>query len=380
MSKHNIDTERVITEVRIRPPLWDLSHDLFKDKDAKLQAWFGVYKALLPDFNDLSENDKKDFEKSVQQRWRTARDAYMRCKNSMKSVKSGSEGGKRTKYVFFKHLQFLDKKHVADTEDSIQENETREDTQQDSNLESPINPRSTETVSTNPETQPQCSSQVRQDSSNTTKPSSSTPNTNPSRKRKNAKTNEDSYFDKNILEFLTKNSEIIQNDDMAFFYSLLPLTRTFDNRQKVMFRTAVMNKALEICNCPSSITPLASPMYASTSRPESSTSSMNIASPESLPSGSQDIVLYSVEEPSSQNVVRTNPNIAHTSQNSVIISLSASSFNIPSPGSRDIVLYSVEEPSFQNVVTTNRNFAYTSTSQNLENPSSDLSQYINFKQ
>ncbi|CAK1592627.1 unnamed protein product [Parnassius mnemosyne] len=314
MSKHNIDTERVITEVRIRPPLWDLSHDLFKDKDAKLQAWFGVYKALLPDFNDLSENDKKDFEKSVQQRWRTARDAYMRCKNSMKSVKSGSEGGKRTKYVFFKHLQFLDKKHVADTEDSIEENETREDTQQDSNLESPINPRSTETVSTNPETQPQCSSQVRQDSSNTTKQSSSTPNTNPSRKRKNAKTNEDSYFDKNILEFLTKNSEIIQNDDMAFFYSLLPLTRTFDNRQKVMFRTAVMNKALEICNCPSSITPLASPMYASTSRPESSTSSMNIASPESLPSGSQDIVLYSVEEPSSQNVVRTNPNIAHTSQ------------------------------------------------------------------
>ncbi|CAK1593451.1 unnamed protein product [Parnassius mnemosyne] len=367
-------------QVRIRPPLWDLSHDLFKDKDAKLQAWFGVYKALLPDFNDLSENDKKDFEKSVQQRWRTARDAYMRCKNSMKSVKSGSEGGKRTKYVFFKHLQFLDKKHVADTEDSIEENETREDTQQDSNLESPINPRSTETVSTNPETQPQCSSQVRQDSSNTTKQSSSTPNTNPSRKRKNAKTNEDSYFDKNILEFLTKNSEIIQNDDMAFFYSLLPLTRTFDNRQKVMFRTAVMNKALEICNCPSSITPLASPMYASTSRPESSTSSMNIASPESLPSGSQDIVLYSVEEPSSQNVVRTNPNIAHTSQNSVITSLSASSFNIPSPGSRDIVLYSVEEPSFQNVVTTNRNFAYTSTSQNLENPSSDLSQYINFKQ
>ncbi|CAG5037322.1 unnamed protein product [Parnassius apollo] len=286
--------------------------------------------------------------------------------------KHNAHTGKRYGYLcpvcehrFEKPNKFLDKKHVADTEDSIEENETREDTQQDSNLESPINPRSTETVSTNPETQPQCSSQVRQDSSNTTKQSSSTPNTNPSRKRKNAKTNEDSYFDKNILEFLTKNSEIIQNDDMAFFYSLLPLTRTFDNRQKVMFRTAVMNKALEICNCPSSITPLASPMYASTSRPESSTSSMNIASPESLPSGSQDIVLYSVEEPSSQNVVRTNPNIAHTSQNSVITSLSASSFNIPSPGSRDIVLYSVEEPSFQNVVTTNRNFAYTSTSQNL---------------
>jgi len=35
----NIDTERVISEVRLNPPLWDLSCNAYKDHDAKIKAW-----------------------------------------------------------------------------------------------------------------------------------------------------------------------------------------------------------------------------------------------------------------------------------------------------------------------------------------------------
>ncbi|KAF9419662.1 hypothetical protein HW555_003940 [Spodoptera exigua] len=54
-----IDTERLITEVRLRPPLWDLSCELYKDRDAKLNAWFEVCQEIIPNFVDLPDKDKE---------------------------------------------------------------------------------------------------------------------------------------------------------------------------------------------------------------------------------------------------------------------------------------------------------------------------------
>lgn len=59
----NIDTERLITEVRLRPALWDLSYDLYKDRDAKKSAWKEVCKELIPDFDEKSDGEKKDIGK-----------------------------------------------------------------------------------------------------------------------------------------------------------------------------------------------------------------------------------------------------------------------------------------------------------------------------
>lgn len=60
-------------------------------------------------------------ERNVQQRWKTARDAYVRCKATLKNTKSGSAGGNKKKYVYSDCMQFLDKKHIIDAEDSILE-------------------------------------------------------------------------------------------------------------------------------------------------------------------------------------------------------------------------------------------------------------------
>ncbi|CAH1983680.1 unnamed protein product [Acanthoscelides obtectus] len=48
----NIDTERLITEVRLRPSLWDLCCPLYKDQDARIKAWQEVCQELIPNFND----------------------------------------------------------------------------------------------------------------------------------------------------------------------------------------------------------------------------------------------------------------------------------------------------------------------------------------
>lgn len=59
----SIDTERVVTEVRLRPPLWDLSSKLYKDRDAKIKAWTEICEVLVPNFNDSTENEKKQIGK-----------------------------------------------------------------------------------------------------------------------------------------------------------------------------------------------------------------------------------------------------------------------------------------------------------------------------
>lgn len=58
-----IDTERLITEVRLREPLWNISHVLYKDRDAKLKAWQEVCEALFPNFDEMTPTEQKDIGK-----------------------------------------------------------------------------------------------------------------------------------------------------------------------------------------------------------------------------------------------------------------------------------------------------------------------------
>ncbi|XP_045778132.1 uncharacterized protein LOC123876048 [Maniola jurtina] len=66
---------------------------------------------------------RKDMDKNVQQRWRTARDAYTRSKSAIINTKSGSGGGDIKKiYIYYDHMRFLDKKHPVEVEDSLTAN------------------------------------------------------------------------------------------------------------------------------------------------------------------------------------------------------------------------------------------------------------------
>lgn len=55
----SIDTERVILGVQDHPELWDLSHDLYKDRDARQAAWIAICGEIFKNFEDFSDREKK---------------------------------------------------------------------------------------------------------------------------------------------------------------------------------------------------------------------------------------------------------------------------------------------------------------------------------
>lgn len=56
MTNREIDTGRVIDEVRLRKCLWDASDPLYRNKDARNKAWDDIVVAL---FENVSTEEKQ---------------------------------------------------------------------------------------------------------------------------------------------------------------------------------------------------------------------------------------------------------------------------------------------------------------------------------
>lgn len=74
-------------------------------------------------------------------------------------------------------------------------------------------------------------------------------------KKRNVRT-ENVDFNREMLKMFKENMKLMQNDDMAFFCSLLPITQSFNNHQKLCFRSEVLKKAMEIASLNPSDDPL----------------------------------------------------------------------------------------------------------------------------
>ncbi|KAF0717650.1 MADF domain-containing protein [Aphis craccivora] len=135
-------------------------------------------------------------------------------------------------------MQFLDKKHIVDTEDSI----------------------IVESQNTINESQPNSKIVTNDDALNSTLPSTSEGSNfckpkqtetataewkNVQARRKRIQ-DEDRDFEREMMNMFKENTKLMQNDDMSFFCSLLPILNTFSNHQKLLFRSAVLQKAIEI--------------------------------------------------------------------------------------------------------------------------------------
>lgn len=201
----------------------------------------------------------------MQQRWKTARDAYMRCKNVLKNTPFGSGGSKKKVYIYFEYMKFLDKKHQAEVEDSIESNQAtpsaiNQDIPSISNQDVPSTSSQDIPRSTGLEVNTELQKSVAQENSTDSNFRNKHSNKN-QRKRKQTDTDE---FDKEMLKMFKDNAKLFKNDDMNFFMSLLPITEKFTTHQKLIFRTEMLKKAMEISN-------MHNP-YEITSRPNSSDS------------------------------------------------------------------------------------------------------------
>lgn len=56
MGNREVDTSRVIDEVRLRKKLWDASDPLYKNKDARNKAWEDIADTL---FENISGEEKQ---------------------------------------------------------------------------------------------------------------------------------------------------------------------------------------------------------------------------------------------------------------------------------------------------------------------------------
>ncbi|KAL4717919.1 hypothetical protein ACJJTC_001337 [Scirpophaga incertulas] len=206
--KSEVDTGRVIDEVRLRKILWDASDPLYKYKDARNKAWEDIVDAL---FENISGEEKQQLVKLVQQRWKTARDAFFRTKNAIKKTPSGSAAPKYKKYIYYEELSFLAPTVENEVDESLN----------DSSLPSPsVNIDNTlDSMGTSENTQ-DSDILMQQVFSNTQLVSRLTVV---------------------LIQHHHKNLDLAA-DDLAFFASLGPILKSFDVGQKLEFRRECYEK------------------------------------------------------------------------------------------------------------------------------------------
>ncbi|XP_050314909.1 uncharacterized protein LOC126749250 [Anthonomus grandis grandis] len=145
----DIDVDKLISLVQERPQLWDRTLEEYKDRNKTRQNWIVVCSTLHPDYDELSDIEKKHYCQLILKRWNNIRDQWMKWKKKEKdSKKSGVGASKLRKYIYHEALQFLEKVRVhAETTSNIQGEGQQDDTVDESGVDSQNTQQTTITVS-----------------------------------------------------------------------------------------------------------------------------------------------------------------------------------------------------------------------------------------
>ncbi|KAL1497328.1 hypothetical protein ABEB36_008310 [Hypothenemus hampei] len=102
------NTEKLISEIKKRPGLYNKKVKEYSDKDVRERLWNEVCRAIIPDWFELSDGEQDRTVIDVQRRWKNVRDCFMKEIRYQKSFKDGNtKKKKRRKYLFYDHLSFL---------------------------------------------------------------------------------------------------------------------------------------------------------------------------------------------------------------------------------------------------------------------------------
>ncbi|XP_046393794.1 uncharacterized protein LOC124161477 [Ischnura elegans] len=258
-----VDTELLIGEVEKRPNLRDVSHDKYKDRDLRLKAWEEITQRFYPRLQDMEQNEKKKTVDRVQKRWKTARDAYFKSRNKARATKSGSAAAKVIKYIYHDLLQFLDSVRECTTECSL-EQETFETDE-------------TQELPTNDNFSSQANHHKKDDF------------------RRKRPQKGPSAFEDSLLSLLRDSREKEDDDDRAFFTSIMPLLKTFNLDQKLMFRTEVLQLMTRIKNVSSQQPQFTQTPYIPSSSPKGPVQNLYLS--KSLPHPSYQYMLNQATAP-----------------------------------------------------------------------------------
>nr|CAI5841080.1 unnamed protein product [Callosobruchus analis] len=232
-----VNTARVIKAVEKHPCLWNTKHPDYRDRDRKQDAWQEVAQMVIHNFTDLSEFERGNAERYVRSRWRTARDAYNKSKNS------SSNPRKSRQYVYADRMKFLE----GNTGGTSKKNsshlnlETMNLKQEDNTLSGEENELSNDSI--NITVEPNLLEEDDPFSETLVRPESSCSLMSV------AKQNSDQNGDvdaRRTFGMVSGVTEMFKNDDLAFFVSLLPMVSDFDIDEKLSLRGKILETVAEM--------------------------------------------------------------------------------------------------------------------------------------
>lgn len=228
MSK-NIDPELLISIIERKPIIWDTSIEEYKDKHKKNAAWVEVCSYLIQNFETKDEAQQKLIIQDTMSKWRAIRDNYVRSLKKQAQKSNSENGYKRIRpYTYADQLSFLKRSIELRINESNLENSTNElDYDKTWNIDEikkeDIAPDISDEIVTPP-----------------------TINVITMTKRKRSDT------DGTSMDFMdahkTIKSPLQEDEDLAFFYSLLPSVRSLNMDQKLTFRLQTLQLLYNLRN------------------------------------------------------------------------------------------------------------------------------------
>ncbi|KAF5287153.1 hypothetical protein FQA39_LY16031 [Lamprigera yunnana] len=239
-----VEAELLINEVAKRPVLWDNTLEDYKDKCVKNSAWYQLCSNLISDFHTNEKPKQKQIILEIRSKWRAIRDNFVRSlRKQAECLKSPSPFKKVRTYVYEEQLSFLKRcTKVRITESGLGDNSE--------NVTSP----STKRVITGTDNRNDALIE-KDDGIVVCALATTTVNPEPTNKRKLDEAVDDTVSN-SIDANKPKSNEIQHDEDIAFFYSLLPTIKSLNKAQKWEFRLQSMQLLQNIQN--------PSPTYPST--------------------------------------------------------------------------------------------------------------------
>ncbi|KAF5277318.1 hypothetical protein FQR65_LT16008 [Abscondita terminalis] len=218
------DTEKFIVHVQARECLWKISCAEYNNRDKKIKCWQEVCAEMFEEWETLDAATKRDKGIDLQKKWKNLKDRFMKDVRAEKEVRSGNAASKKKKYVYSEIMQFLmpqmerRRYHHSQikTESNVQGNEADAD--------------AVVVGSDNDDVHEEDNNDVQ------------TPTTVSNHQRKVPKSTQKQTFENKLLQIL-ENRETQQEDDedLAFFKSILPSVKKLTDIQKTEFRLDVLN-------------------------------------------------------------------------------------------------------------------------------------------
>ncbi|KAJ2939114.1 hypothetical protein O0L34_g10301 [Tuta absoluta] len=240
------NTELLIKEVQKRPCLWESQDPYHSDRAVKNKAWEEVAVIVFKEWPSLSKEEKIEKLKMIKNKWKNARDYYVREKNRENQEAKGRAAKRKWNCPYFDSLQFLNikltqnkkncctRQHVDDIQD-----EKHDDTNDDKEIDLFENNEAEEIeVKFDPSAWPSAPEMSLFEQSTSNQTMSPEPSVLPSN-------NPQIVPSENFLERLSKTDECPSDCDpnVHFLLSVLPEMTKMTDRQNFAFRMEVM-KAL----------------------------------------------------------------------------------------------------------------------------------------